>query len=326
MINKNEKLILAIDLGGTSVKYAFANYPEGKILHKFMSEVSAKDKVIPEMKIAVEKELEKLDLSYDQLICIAFACKGPFDDKKGLVINAGGIGWFNYPAKEVAEEVFGIPVYLNNDSRSAAIGEWKKGKGRNYKNFICLTLGNGIGCGIVLNNEIWKGSSNMAGEIGHGGRMQETHKCACGLEYCTEGQSNALGIEQSLEQYAFNNPGSKLHEIYVKSNNKISLKDCNELLNKGDELANKALESALEPLSKRISLALFLLDLEAVFIGGGPSNIGEPLIKAIKNTLKEYLWEHILNKVVIDVCDLKNDAGVVGIVQYAIMCHKEKGN
>ncbi len=322
MINE-ESLILAIDLGGTSAKCAFANM-KGEMLYKFAIPTKYGDEVIPNLKQGTIDECLKTGFKYENIKIISFGCKGPFDKDKGVILNAGDIGFFNYPAKEVAEKEFKIPVLITNDSRAATIGEWKRGIGRNYSSFVCLTLGKGIGSGIVLDNKLWRGAHNTAGEIGHGGFMQEYIPCGCGLPFCLESLSGAAGIEWCLNYYADMMPASNLGMLKSKLNNQpLTIKDCSDLFKKKDYEAENVLKKAFKPLAARISLIAFLFDIEAILIGGGPSQLGDVILQPLKEYIKQCTWESIYKKLDIKICTLKNDAGIIGLIENVFLHHPE---
>lgn len=321
---KNKEIIFAIDLGGTSAKLALSDL-EGNIFHKFTVITGKGDDVLPNIHKKLLSELNSLGISYDKVVKIGFGSKGPFDDKKGIVLNAGDIGWINYPAKSMAKKIFDREIVITNDSRSAAIGEWRRGKGKNYKNFLCLTLGKGIGCGIILDNKLWTGPRNIAGEIGHGGFMQDKKQCGCGLKYCTEGLSSATSIEWNYQNYIAKFPNSSLAKLQKKLGRDITIKDTSDLIKAHDKDVMESLKDSFKPLASRISLAIFLLDLEAVLVGGGPSIIGDSILEPIKYWMKQCTWDSIYNHVVITTCKLGNDAGIIGVVENTLD-HIRKAN
>ena len=317
-----EQFILAFDIGGTSVKCAIAKYDTGEIIHKYKTNVGYKETVLPEIKRLVKIELEKLSIDYStQIKCIGIASKGAYDKKRRLILVAAEIGWFNYPVMDDIEKTFaGIPVFLTNDSRGACIGEWKRGLGRKYKSFLVLTLGQGIGSGIVLNNKLWVGHKNIAGEIGHGAYFQDQYRCSCGLDGCIEAISGASGISSLLMDQAAKNPQSKLGVLYKDLQRKdlpLNIEVVSKLIYQKDLLVLETLKNALKPLAARISLIQFLFNLEAILIGGGPSVLGDILLDCINFWRKQWEWPSIYDSLDLKVCELKNDAGVIGAIEFA---------
>ena len=316
--NNKTQYILAIDLGGTSVKCGIANSQTLKIIHQFCIEALKGDEVIPSIFAAFNKELIKLKINYEKdIIAVGLGAKGPYDKEKGVVMNAGDIGWFNYPVMEVAKRIFKKPFFLTNDSRAACIGEWKKGKGRNYRNFLVLTLGQGIGSGLILDNKLWLGSHNVSGELGHSGFFQTDRECGCGLPYCMEAISSARGMEFTIDQFACKFEDSPIGLLKSQLGRRLSVKDAAPIICKNDFVIQRAMRKCLKPLAERISLISYLMDLERVFIGGGPSQLGEILIEHINYWRKQIEWDGKFKQLKVEICELKENAGLVGVVEYA---------
>lgn len=318
MKNKKQKLIIAIDMGGRTAKVGIADL-EGNVIHRFIVDTKQKDEAIPFYNSEIRKKCAELDIDYEsQIKAIGFGCVGPLDPEKGISINAGKIGWYNYPVKKVANAEFNKPIYLINDARSIAVGEWKKGAGRNYHTFLIYSIGTGLGGGIVLNNKIYHGAHNLANEFGHGGWTQSDFRCNCGLPGCIEGLSSANGIEKYFQVFIKENPQSSLAKRQNELQKNIEIKDVADLIKNEDKDATNALSYALKPLCHSISMMIYAFDPQAILIGGGPSELGDPLLKIIKAHLKEILWKDIMDKVDIKLCELRNDAGLIGVVEFTV--------
>lgn len=314
-----KNLILAIDMGGTTAKIAIATHT-GEILHKFIVDTKWGDEALPFFNQEIRKKVKSLNINYDKDIdVVGFGCVGPIDSEKGISINAGKIGWSNYPIREVANKLFDKPIFIINDARSIAYGEWKKGAGKPYHSFIIFSIGTGIGGGLVLNNKIFAGAHNTSGEFEHGGyNTNVKHKCGCGLRYCIGGLSTCVGIERYFQDYIIEHPGSSLAILQRKLGYNIKIKDTAHLIKSWDPDATSALSHALQPLIGRISTLIYAVDPQAVLIGGGPSALGQNLIDIINLGLKRVVWGDVLKNVDIKLCELANDAGMIGLIQYTI--------
>ena len=317
-----QDLIFAIDLGGTSAKCAFATM-DGNIIHQFTLPSGYGDEVLVNLKKGYNAELLKTGYKNEQVKVIGFGAKGPFDEERGLTINAGDIGLFNYPTRKIATEIFGKEVILTNDSRAALIGEWKRGSGQKYHSFIALTLGCGIGGGVVLENCLWKGVHNLAGEIGHGGLMQNTAKCGCTLDGCVEAVSSAVGIENALNAYATAHHDSSLGQHLAKLQKPLTIKNCANLITNYDHATHEILRQSFIPLAARLATAQFFLDVQAFLIGGGPSALGEPLLAPLKTLLKSALWKSTYDNLDIKTCILGPDAGIIGVIENIFLVHPD---
>ena len=314
-----KNLILAIDMGGTTAKIAIATN-KGEIVHKFIVDTKWGDEALPFFNQEIRKKIKSLNIDYDKDIdVVGFGCVGPIDAEKGISINAQKIGWTNYPIREIATKLFKKPIFIINDARSIAYGEWKKGAGKQYHSFLIFSIGTGIGGGLVLNNKIFTGAHNTSGEFEHGGyNTNVKYKCGCGLRYCIGGLSTAIGIERYFQNYIIAHPGSSLAILQKQLGREIKIKDISTLIKKWDPDATEALSFALQPLIGKISTLIYAIDPQAILIGGGPSALGQNLIDIIMLGLKRVVWKDILEKVDIKLCKLGNDAGMVGIIQYTI--------
>ncbi|ALV23524.1 hypothetical protein ASO20_02595 [Mycoplasma sp. (ex Biomphalaria glabrata)] len=317
-LTNNAQLIVAIDMGGRTAKVAIAD-TGGWIYKIFVIPTKKGDDAIPFFALEIKKELENLGINYEtQVQAIGFGCVGPLDIDNEISVNAGKIGWYNYPAAKVARECFKKPVYLINDARAIAVGEWKQGAGKGYKNFIIFSIGTGVGGGIIINNRLYGGAHNLANEFGHGGMLQSKYRCNCGLEGCLEGLSSATGIEKYFQDYIKENPNSTLAKRQKELNKIIEIKDIADLLIYKDHDATIAMSEALKPLCQAISMQIFAFDPEAVLIGGGPSSLGQTLLDMINSHLQKMVWPDLLKLVDIKICELQNTAGIVGVMEYAI--------
>ena len=324
-MDENCKLILAIDMGGTTAKIAISNI-KGKIMHKFIVDTKWGDEALPYFNQEIRKQIQKYGIDYEkEIFAIGFGCVGPIDDERGISINAMKIGWENYPIRKVATELFKKPIYIINDARSIVVGEWKQGAGKNYHTFIIFSIGTGIGGGLVLNNAVYKGAHNMSGEFEHGGKFDVEHRCGCGLRYCLGGLSTAVGIERYFQKYILVNPGSSLAILQREIGREIKIKDISPLIKKVDPDATKALSYSLQPLIAKMSSLMFAIDPQAILIGGGPSALGQPLIDIIKNGLKPMVFPFLLENIDIKLCELRNDAGMVGVIEHTLDCLRKEG-
>ena len=313
-----KEYIFACDIGGTSVKCGLATM-QGELTHFFNFPIERGAAVLTSMKQNLLAKLKELQISYDEIQLIGIATKGAFDDKTGVVINAKGIGWVNYPLVKEAKSVFKRPIAINNDCRSATIGEWKYGAARSHENFICIALGRGVGSGIVLNNQLLTGSFNGAGEIGHGGFAQRLHKCDCGLQYCCEAISSSTGMEWYINRFANDYPDTSIGILRRELGRPLVFPDVDPLFAAKDHTIQKVVKEALQPLASRISQIIFLLDIEAVFFGGKISEVlGDNLINPIKEQVHETVWPAIRERVIFRTFELGNQAALYGIVAWTL--------
>lgn len=308
-------MILAIDLGGTTAKAAFMDY-DNNIIHKFIIPTDINN-VIQNMYEYVVEECKKTKYKYEDIDFIATTVCGVYDYKSGYSVWSGNLRFKNYPYLSEYKKIFKIKnVFVMNDSKAAAYGEWKYGAGRKYESQFLYTIGTGIGGGLVFDNKMIFGTNTgFCSEPGHGGGFQNKYQCNCGLNGCVEGLSSATGIEKLLNEKATTSKG-KLNNIY-KQNGKIYIKDVAKLFFEKNKEVIEIFKTALDPIAKHISVLFHNLDLEVFIIGGGPSKLGEPLIKLIKDICKEkYVLPYFIDNLKIKVAELGNDAGIMGIYNF----------
>ncbi|URM53226.1 ROK family protein [Mycoplasma sp. SG1] len=317
-------MVLAIDLGGTTTKLGLFT-KDGKLLHTHVCDTVV-GKVIEEIHNSVKKWLSTLNLTIEKDISsIGFACVGPIDPEKGISLMAKKINWVNYPALEVCKKYFKKPIYLTNDSRAAIVGEFWKGAGQGYKNVIGYTLGTGVGGGVILNNKIYYGSHYWAGEFGHGGHMQDEYDClSCGLPHCMEGLSSAVRIEKYMRQYIDKNPNSDLAKLQKNIDHPLTIFDVQKMIKQDHKETTEILRYCLRPLGSHIAIMMYSIDPDVVLIGGGPSALGDYLLKHIHYWIEQYARDFVYKKIPIKVCQLGNQAGIYGAAWTAIQGLKNK--
>lgn len=178
-----EKWLVGVDLGGTTIKLAFINV-YGEILHKWEIPTNTGEQgkhITLDVAKAIDKKLEELGELKSKLIGIGMGAPGPVHVASGMIYEAVNLGWKNYPLKDLLEVETGLPVVIDNDANLAALGEMWKGAGEGAKDLICMTLGTGVGGGVIANGEIVHGVSGAAGEIGHITVVTENaFPCNCG--------------------------------------------------------------------------------------------------------------------------------------------------
>lgn len=289
--------ILAIDLGGTSAKIGL--YQNNKLTKNWNVVTNTSD-----IWGNIKRNLHGLNL--EEVDAIGLSVPGFIDHKNMIVKVAGNLGWKDYDVKKDFEKYFAKPVYVLNDANAAALGEFWQGAGMGCDSIILYTIGTGVGGGIVVNGKLVYGKDGFAGELGHGGNFQNKWECTCGLKHCMEPMSSATGITKLLKEGGFN----------------ITVKEAGDLLAEGNKKIEKIFREALTPLALHISIMQCALNPNKIIIGGGPSNIGEPLRKVIQELVDENQLGFISQSSSIVLATTKNEAGMLGAAYWAITNHK----
>lgn len=292
----NIYMILGIDIGGTTVKIGIVQ--DEKIIDRITIDTKPKT-LIQDIKDAIVKSNYKIE-DFDS---IGAAFPGFIDHDNGIIKLSGNLGYKDVNISDEFEKVFGIKAHIINDANAATLGEFWQGSGKYHNSIILYTLGTGVGGGVVINGNLVFGASGFAGELGHGGHFQDKFACTCGLKGCIEPASSAVGIERYLLE---------------ETGEALSVKDSVPGFLSGDEKIVRAFTKALTPLAKHIAIMETAINPDAIIIGGGPSNIGQPLADFIKKLVDKYQLYFISDSTKINVATTKNDAGIFGAAYWAV--------
>jgi len=297
------KDVIALDIGGTSVKCGL--YDESGVLKKKWRVSTNTDgggmSIFKDIHLSFQKE--GIDVS--ALSGIGVGVPGPVKD--GTVHGAVNLGWetVNVPEALKTELKSGVPVYVGNDANVAALGEFSK-RGEKVDNMLLITLGTGVGGGIVLNGDIVEGAHGGAGEIGHMSMDPEGPLCSCGGYGCLETYSSATAVKRMANEGVKVNPDSSLATLSY-----IGGRDVFEHAYKGDALSEAIIDEAAEQLGRAIANVNTTLDLPLILIGGGLAQAGEYLLKKVRGAYQGACFGTSC-QAEIKPASLGNDAGMVG--------------
>lgn len=231
--------------------------------------------------------------------------------------------WVNFNVLEPFKSEFHVPVFMENDVRAATLGEYKFGAGRGYNNFACITIGTGIGSGIVLDGRLYPGPTEVAGEIGHMIVIPDGDPCLCGSRGCLEAYASAYGMIRLVKKYISDGKQTILVEMVNGDINKITPKDIVAAYHENDAAAKEILGQMFKLLSIAISNYINLFNFELVIIGGGVANMGDILI----NKIRDFAVFPVIPKPAHDIIEIKKaelgeEAGMFGTI--ALVMEKMK--
>ena len=287
--------IVGIDIGGTMIKYGLITLT-GEILES--GEVST------EADKGVENLFNKLvtiieSYSKEELLGIAVSGTGQIDGSIGKVVGGNDIipGWIGTNLVERLENRFDIPAVLENDVNCAALGEKWLGAGREEKDFICITIGTGIGGGIVLNNNIFRGDTCVAGEFGHIQIVKDGIQCLCGKKGCYERYASATALMRMAKEATGEDLGGK--EIFDREKS-------------GDPLMKKVVSEWVDYFTDGLSTIAYIFNPPLVVIGGGVTKQGDYLLSKFNESLSTKLGVNFRKDLKIKFAELGNNAGMLG--------------
>ena len=306
---------IGIDVGGTNVKIALVD--DGKIIYSNSVPTYAQmgyEYTVNNIKQAIRDLMKETETTSADIKGIGFDFPGQVDYKTGVVKLAPNIpGWVNVPIAQMIEDEFHIPTRIDNDVRCAALGELKFGAGRGCENFICITVGTGIGSGIVINGKVVRGATNAAGELGHIKlQMNGGPICGCGDTGCLEAFASGPAIVAMAQEYIKGGKSTKFREMAAVEGGEITPYMVAKAAEEGDPVAKRIFEIVGEYIGIGLTSVINLLNPERVIIGGGVAESGELLLGPIRKTIKERAMVVAGNAVEIVPAQLGNSAGVIG--------------
>lgn len=306
-----KKWVVGVDLGGTTIKMAFVNV-YGELIDKWEIVTNLEDQgkyIVTDIAKSIDQKLQEHGQTKEKLIGIGMGAPGPVDGDTGLVYEAVNLGWKNYPLKNLLEVETSLPAVVDNDANIAAIGEMWKGAGNGAKNLICVTLGTGVGGGVIANGQIVRGANGAAGEIGHITSVPEGGApCNCGKTGCLETIASATGIVRlAKEKLATSETDSSLRKLET-----ITAKDVLDAAKENDRLALEVVEEVFFHLGLALANAANALNPEKIVIGGGVSKAGNWLAERVTEYFKRFAFPRVAESASIVIATLGNDAGVIG--------------
>jgi len=316
------KIAIGFDIGGTNLRGALIR-EDGHIIKRW-SVLSEADKGID----FVVKNLAKLmqqTIKGGNIAGVGIGIPGIIDSSKGILTQAPNIcNVNNYPLRDMLIEKIGqsVPVFIENDANCAAIGEWWIGAGKDAKSLIILTLGTGVGGGIILDGVLWNGADGMAGEIGHITIYPDGAKCNCGNFGCLESYASAVAIRRMVNHGLERNVETIIREKITNRSKERIPEIVAEAAIEGDKFALWVWEEVGKALGIAIADLVNLLNVEMVIIGGGLANAWELFIDRAKKEAKKRGLRAPIKRAKIVKGVLGDDAGILGA---GYLVFKEKG-
>lgn len=307
------KYVFGVDIGGTTVKLGLVD-KEGNIIEKWEINTNrANDgaNILPDVAKSIKDKMAERSIDASEVIGVGVGVPGPVDSK-GTVHRAVNLGWGTFNVGEEMTRLTGFKSMAGNDANVAALGEMWKGGGKGYSSIVMVTLGTGVGGGIIVDGKILSGATGAGGEIGHIHlKDDETRKCGCGNKGCLEQYASATGIANTAE---------KMFKTYNKPTilkNDFSAKAVFDGVKAGDELCKEIATSFGKDLGKGLAMIAGTVNPEAFVIGGGVSKAGEVLFDYIKPAFDEYVFFGAGDAKLV-LATLGNDAGMLGAAKLVL--------
>lgn len=316
-----DKKLIGVDLGGTTTKFAILTV-EGDIQQRWSIDTNVLDEgahIIPDIIESINHHMKLYDMTADQFAGVGMGSPGTVDRKLGTVIGAYNLNWKTLQqAKKEIEAGTGIEFAIDNDANVAALGERWKGAGENDDNVAFVTLGTGVGGGIIADGHLLHGTAGSAGEIGHITVDPKGYLCTCGKHGCLETVASATGVVRVARDMAEEYAGTSQLKQILDDGNEISSKITFDLAKQGDPLAKMVVDKVAKYLGIALGNVGNTLNPAFIVIGGGVSAAGTFLLDQVQAYFDEYTFPQVRETTKLKLAELGNVAGVIGAASLAL--------
>ncbi len=311
---------IGIDIGGTNIACGIVD-EDCRIIASAKVKTNAPrpyEEILEAIKESVRAACVKAGISPSNAECIGIGCPGTCNRESGTVEYSNNLGFVNAPVgRDIAAE-FGLKTYLDNDANAAAFGEFVAGAAKGSRNAVVITLGTGVGSGIIIDGRIYGGSNFAGGEIGHTVIVADGLPCTCGRMGCFEAYSSATGLIRMTSETAALNPKSLTARL-IEQDGRVSARTAYKAMKQGCETGKAITERYVKYLACGIANTINIFQPDILCIGGGVCNEGDTLLIPLKEKVAEQIYsKNSAKNTEIVICSLGNEAGIIG----AAMLHR----
>ncbi len=315
---------IGIDLGGTNIKAGIVDEN-----YKIVAAASVKtnlprpaEGIVDGICEAVDIALKKADIKLDDIAAVGIGTPGSANRETGEVLYSNNLGFKNTPLGDMLKQRLGKNIYVENDANAAAFGEYLAGGGKGYENVVVITLGTGVGGGVIIDGKIYTGFNFCGAELGHTVIEYNGRPCTCGRKGCFEAYSSATALITATKKAMEENKSSRLWEIAGGEIENVDGKTAFDGMRAGDETAIGVVKEYIDYLGCGLTNMANIFQPQILLIGGGICKEGENLTKPLQEIIAKECYcidEKLLPK--LDICKLGNDAGIIGA---AFLCRLHK--
>jgi len=308
---------IGIDLGGTNIAVGVVDN-QGKIIHKKSAPTLAErspEEIVKDMAMLSVSAVEEAGISMDEVKSVGIACPGFIEKKLGILITGANLPFRDYEISKEMQKYIDKPVYLDNDANCAAWAEVVAGAAKGVKDAIMITLGTGVGGGIVINGSLYSGFNYFGGELGHTVIEVDGNQCGCGRKGCWETYSSATALIRMTKEFAEKDKSSLMWEMFEEEG-KFSGRTAFNAAKQGDKTAQAVVDKYIKYLAIGVANMIGIFQPEVFVIGGGVSNEGENLLAPLREKVEGEKYtganSQFVKECKIVKAVLGNDAGIVG--------------
>ncbi len=306
---------IGVDLGGTNIVAGVVDE-----FYKIVAKAKRKTacprpagEILADIAACVNEAVETAGITMDDVQSIGIGTPGSVNKRMGIIEYANNLGFDKVPARDILLKYFDKPIYIENDANCAALGEAVAGAGGNVENFVAITLGTGVGSGIIVNGKIVNGCNDAAGEMGHSVIVVDGEPCTCGRKGCWEVYSSATALVRQTKAAMENNKSSLMWEVVDGDITKVNGRTAFDGMRKGDTAAQQVVDTYIQYLAAGVTNVVNTFQPDVLCIGGGIGCEGEPLLAPLRAYVeKERYSIHCGKQTQICSAILGNDAGVIG--------------
>ncbi len=308
------KYYVGIDLGGTNIVAGVVdeNY---NIVAKASTKTNCprpEKEIADDMAKMALQAVENAGLTIEQIEWVGIGTPGIANSATGIIEYSNNLGFKNTPMVEYIRETIDKPVFIENDANAAAYGEFVAGAAKGAKNAVCITLGTGVGGGIIVDGKIYAGSNFAGAEIGHTVIEVDGAQCSCGRKGCFEAYSSATGLIRMTKEAIAEHPDSVMAKLGEK-NGKVTARTSFDSMREGDEYAKVVVDKYIKYLAAGITNTINIFQPDVLCIGGGVCNEGDALLLPMKAIVEKEVYTRDSEKnTKIVIAELGNDAGIIG--------------
>lgn len=308
------KYYVGIDLGGTNIVAGVVD-EDYNIVAKASTKTNCprpEKEIADDMAKMALQAVKNANLTIDDIEWIGIGTPGIANSSTGVIERANNLGFFNTPMVKYISESIDKPVFIENDANAAAYGEYVAGAAKGAKNAVCITLGTGVGGGIIVDGKIYAGSNFAGAEIGHTVIQVDGAQCSCGRKGCFEAYSSATGLIRMSKEAMAQFPESIMNKM-AEEKGKVTARTSFDAMRAGDKAAKDVVDTYIKYLAAGITNTINIFQPDVLCIGGGVCNEGDPLLLPVKALVeKEDFANKSEKRTEIVIAKLGNDAGIIG--------------
>ncbi|MFA7637136.1 MAG: type I phosphomannose isomerase catalytic subunit [Monoglobales bacterium] len=312
LIKNPPRYFVGIDLGGTNIAAAVVD-EYGTVYGRAKRKTNmprSYQEIFDDMAVCAKEAAVSSGIAFEDIEAVGIGCPGAIDKKSGIVEFSNNLGFYDVPITEYMEKALGKKIFIENDANAAAWGEFVAGSGKNCNSMVMITLGTGVGSGIIIDGHLFGGEYDKGAEIGHMTLVAGGEKCTCGKRGCLESYASASALERQTKKAMKQNPESEMWKV---CDGKLSKVNGKTAFSAKDSVAKKVRKDYLGYLADGVISVTNIFQPEVITIGGGISHEGKKILSPLEKGIKKYSFARFgKQQTTVRLASLGNDAGIIG--------------